>query len=61
MLGERVETLINEQRSSGSSKVTFDASSLASGIYIYRLIVNDYVAAKKIYLLQIGFRILVLL
>ena len=52
ILGERVKTLINERQSSGNYKVTFDASSLASGIYIYRLIVNDYVAAKKMILLK---------
>ncbi|TVQ74931.1 MAG: T9SS C-terminal target domain-containing protein, partial [Balneolaceae bacterium] len=37
MQGQRVATLVNEQRSSGSHNVTFNAENLASGLYMYRL------------------------
>ncbi len=37
MLGREVSTLVNEQMSAGSHTVTFDASDLSSGTYIYRL------------------------
>ena len=37
ILGERVATLINGELSAGYHSITFDASKLASGIYIYQL------------------------
>ncbi len=35
--GQHVKTLVDEEQSSGRHSVTFDASGLASGTYIYRL------------------------
>ena len=35
--GQRVATLVNTELASGSHQVTFNATGLASGIYIYRL------------------------
>lgn len=52
VLGAEVTTLVNEEKSVGRYEVNFDASSLASGVYIYRLNVNDYVATKKMILLR---------
>lgn len=37
LLGREVDTLVDELLSSGPHEVQFDASSLASGIYIYKL------------------------
>jgi hypothetical protein len=37
ILGQRVQTLLNEEKPPGYYVVEFDASSLASGFYIYRL------------------------
>lgn len=37
ILGREVATLVNEEKTAGSYLVTFDGSSLASGMYIYRL------------------------
>ena len=37
ILGNEVATLINENREAGYYETTFNASSLASGMYIYRL------------------------
>lgn len=37
MIGRRVATLVNEQVTAGEHQVQFDASSLSSGVYIYRL------------------------
>jgi hypothetical protein len=37
LLGHEVRVLANERKSAGVHEVTFDASALASGVYIYRL------------------------
>ncbi len=52
ILGKEVATLVNEQKNQGRYSVNFDASRLASGVYIYRLQVNDYVNSKKMLLLK---------
>jgi hypothetical protein len=51
-LGELVSTLVNEQLKSGYHQYEFDASNLASGVYIYRIIAGDFVETKKMVLLQ---------
>jgi hypothetical protein len=51
-LGELVSTLVNEQLKSGYHQYEFDASNLASGIYIYRIIAGDFVETKKMVLLR---------
>ena len=52
ILGKEVATLVNEQKIQGRYSVNFDASRLASGVYIYQLRVNDYVSSKKMLLLK---------
>ena len=52
ILGKEVATLVNEQKTQGRYSVNFDASRLASGVYIYQLRVNDYVSSKKMLLLK---------
>ncbi len=52
ILGRKITTLINEYRSAGSYEQSFNASSLASGIYLYRIKVNDFVSAKKMLLVK---------
>lgn len=37
ILGQQVATLINQVQKAGSYKIHFDASNLASGVYIYRM------------------------
>jgi hypothetical protein len=41
ILGAEVATLVNEERSAGRYEINFDASKLASGVYLYRIQVND--------------------
>ncbi len=53
ILGQRVKTLIsNEVRNPGRYEVNFNGSSLASGVYIYRLITKNYSQAKKMLLVK---------
>ena len=52
VLGSEVATLVNEEKPVGRYEASFDASSLASGVYIYRLSVNDFVNVKKMVMLK---------
>ena len=52
ILGKEVATLINEQKNQGRYSVNFNASNLASGVYIYRIKVNDYVSSKKMLMIK---------
>jgi hypothetical protein len=52
MLGREVSVLVNERRDAGVHEVKFDGSSLASGVYVYRIQAGDFVASKKLLLLK---------
>ena len=52
MLGELVETLAEGTYEAGYHKVTFNASSLPSGAYVYRIESSEYVQTKKMLLLK---------
>ncbi|MDP4116598.1 MAG: T9SS type A sorting domain-containing protein, partial [Bacteroidota bacterium] len=52
MLGREVRTLVNENKPAGNYNVSFDAGSLSSGVYIYRIVAGDYTAAKKMTLIK---------
>lgn len=52
VLGELVTTLVNEQLKTGYHQFEFNASSLASGIYIYRIKAGDFVETKKMILMK---------
>ncbi len=52
MLGQRVSTLVNAPQSAGSHSITFDASRLSSGVYIYRLQVGNNVLTRKMMLVK---------
>ena len=52
MLGRRVTTLVDEQRSAGSHTVRFDATGLTSGLYIYRIIVGEHEITRKMTLVK---------
>jgi len=52
LLGQEVATLVNQRQTAGSYEVKFDASNLASGVYIYRLSAGEFTASKKLMLLK---------
>ncbi len=52
MLGNEVETLVNEEKTIGSYEVNFDASKLSSGVYFYRLTAGSFIETKKLILIK---------
>jgi hypothetical protein len=52
MLGQDVATLVNEIQDGGYKSVTFDANSLPSGVYTYRLIAGTFTEVKKMILIK---------
>ena len=52
VLGSEVITLVNEEKSVGSYEVGFDASSLPSGVYFYKLQAGAFIETKKMVLMK---------
>ncbi|MCB0259741.1 MAG: T9SS type A sorting domain-containing protein, partial [Calditrichaeota bacterium] len=52
VLGREVKTLLNGRRNAGSYEVSFDASDLASGVYIYRLSTQQRALARRMLLVK---------
>jgi len=52
VLGREVATLVNEAKKPGMYQVQFDASRLASGIYLYRIQADSFVKTHKMMLLK---------
>jgi hypothetical protein len=52
LLGREVTTLVNEELKFGNYSTKFEASSLASGIYVYRLTAKNFTATKKMVLVK---------
>ncbi len=52
VIGQRVATLVNQQQAPGQYNVSFDASSLASGLYFYRLQSGNQVQTNKMMLIK---------
>lgn len=52
ILGQEVAALINTNQAAGNHSVSFDASRLASGIYMYKLDSNGFTQTKKMMLIK---------
>jgi len=52
VLGKEIATLVNEEKPAGKYEVDFSDHGLASGVYIYRMKVNDFIESKKMLLLR---------
>jgi len=60
VLGREVATLVNERKGPGVYMATFDASGLASGVYLYRLAAgspstgtgNSFVQSRRMLLIR---------
>ncbi len=52
MLGREVQPLVNTRQAAGSYQVQFNAASLTSGVYFYRLQAGTFVETKKMMLVK---------
>ncbi len=52
ILGNEIETIVNEEKVPGDYEANFDASGLVSGIYFYRIKAGDFIETKKMILLK---------
>ena len=52
VLGREIATLVNEQKPPGTYSVLFDARSLTSGVYFYRLVAGGFVQTRKLLLMR---------
>jgi hypothetical protein len=52
LMGQEVRTVVNGTMPKGRHVVSFDAGSLASGVYLYRVEVNGFAAEKKMLLMK---------
>jgi hypothetical protein len=52
IIGQRVRTLLNEEKEPGIHEVVFDASRLSSGIYLYRLQTGTYTEIRQMVLVR---------
>jgi hypothetical protein len=52
LLGEEVNTLVNNEQKAGRYEIVFNASKLSSGVYMYRLESQNFLSIKKMILLR---------
>jgi hypothetical protein len=52
ILGSEVATLVNEEKIAGKYEVNFNASLLASGVYIYKIQAGSFINSKKMILIK---------
>ena len=52
MLGQEIASVVNQFQTAGSYTVNFDASKLASGMYLYKIQSGSFSDVKKMMLLK---------
>ena len=52
VLGKEIVTLVNDLKQSGIHEVNFNASEYGSGIYMYRMTVNNFTQTRKMILMK---------
>jgi hypothetical protein len=51
-IGQKVATLVNENKTAGSYEVNFNAANLSSGVYFYKLTSGSFINTKKMILMK---------
>lgn len=52
ILGKEIATIVNKEQGQGNYSIDFDASNLASGVYLYKLQAGIFVSTKKMLLMK---------
>ena len=52
LLGKKVFSLLNEEKSAGTYRITFDASDISSGVYFYVLKAENTIETRRMLLLK---------
>ena len=52
ILGNEISTLVNQEQTKGTYKVTLDGKNLSSGVYFYTIRANNFVQTKKMILMR---------
>lgn len=52
VLGNEIATLVNEEKTAGFYQVSFNASSLSSGVYFYTIRADNFTSTKKMLLMK---------
>jgi arabinogalactan endo-1,4-beta-galactosidase len=52
VLGNKIATLVNEEKSPGDFEIAFDGAELSGGIYFYQLTIGEFTTTKKMILLR---------
>ena len=52
VLGQEIAELVNDVKSAGNYEVSFDASNLTTGMYVYKIQTGNYSATKKMLLVK---------
>jgi Secretion system C-terminal sorting domain len=52
ILGKEVKTLVNGETEAGIHEVNFNASSLSSGVYFYRIVAGNFITTKKMLVIK---------
>ena len=52
ILGREIKTLVNTYQEAGTHRLTFDATGFPSGVYFYRIRVNDFDNVRKMAILK---------
>jgi subtilisin family serine protease len=52
LLGEQVDELVNDKFDAGKHTIPFDANGITSGVYLYKMEVNNFVSTRKMLLMR---------
>ncbi len=52
ILGKQIASLVNEEKPAGNYEISFDATKLSSGVYLYQLKAGRFLETKKMILLR---------
>jgi hypothetical protein len=52
LLGRNIDTIVDAYQAAGEYQITWNASEVASGTYLYRLTVGDETAVSKMTLIK---------